>query len=91
MARREITVKLEQKRKRLKMYLDREEYLLSPDGVQSYGIGAGSGSRNVQRYNTDLADLQKMIKQLEDEIEELEQLAEGQRPRKAFGIVPKDW
>ena len=91
MERREITVKLEQKRKRLKMYLDREEYLLSPDGVQSYGIGAGSGSRNVQRYNTDLADLQKMIKQLEDEIEELEQLAEGQRPRKAFGIVPKDW
>lgn len=91
MTRKEVTVKLEQKRKRLKMYLDREEYLLSPDGVQSYGIGAGSGSRNVQRYNTDLADLQKMIKQLEDEIEELEGLAEGQHPRKAFGIVPKDW
>lgn len=91
MTRKEVTVKLGRKRKRLQMYLDREEYLLSPDGVQSYGIGAGSGSRNVQRYNTDLADLQKMIKQLEDEIEELEGLAEGQRPRKAFGIVPKDW
>lgn len=50
MARKEITVKLTQKRERLQMYLDREKYMLSPDGVQSYGIGAGSGSRNVQRY-----------------------------------------
>lgn len=62
-----------------------------PDGVQSYGIGAGSGSRNVQRYNTDLADVQKMIHQLEEEIEELEAQAEGQRPRKTFGVVPVDW
>ena len=43
MARKEITVKLTQKRERLQMYLDREKYMLSPDGVQSYGIGAGSG------------------------------------------------
>ena len=42
MARTEITVKLTQKRERLQMYLDREKYMLSPDGVQSYGIGAGS-------------------------------------------------
>ena len=48
-ARKEITVKLTQKRERLQMYLDREKYMLSPDGVQSYGIGAGSGSRNDQR------------------------------------------
>lgn len=91
MARTEITVKLTQKQERLQMYLDREKYMLSPDGVQSYGIGAGSGSRNVQRYNTDLADVQKMIHQLEEEIKELEAQAEGQRPRKAFGVVPVDW
>ena len=91
MAQKEIAVKLSQKRERLQMYLDREKYMLSPDGVQSYGIGGGSGSRNVQRYNTDLADVQKMIHQLETEIEELATQADDRRPRKAFGIVPVDW
>ena len=32
-----------------------------------------------------------MIHQLEEEIEELEAQAEGQRPRKTFGVVPVDW
>lgn len=87
MTQTQITVKLEQKRERLQMYLDREKYMLSPDAVQSYGVG----SRNLQRYSTDLADIQKMIESLEDEIAELEAQQDGQRPRKSVGVVPRDW
>jgi hypothetical protein len=85
--RTQITVKLEQKKERLQMYLDREKYMLSQDAVQSYGVG----SRNLQRYSTDLADIQKMIEALEDEIAELEAQQSGLRPRKSVGIVPRDW
>lgn len=87
MTRTEITVKLTQKRERLALYLEREKYLLSPDAVRSYGIG----SRNIQRYNTDLSDIQDMIKKLEEEIAELEAQEAGQRPRKSVGVVPRDW
>ena len=87
MTRTEITVKLTQKKERLELYLEREKYLLSPDAVQSYGIG----SRNIQRYRTDLADIQDMIKKLEEEIAELEGLLEDNRPRKSVAVVPRDW
>ncbi len=87
MTRTEVTVKLTQKRERLQMYLDREKYMLSPDAVQSYGVG----SRNLQRYSTDLSDIQEMIKKLEDEIAELEAQLKGGRPRKSVGVVPRDW
>ena len=87
MTNTQITVKLTQKKERLQMYLDREKYMLSPDAVQSYGVG----SRNLQRYSTDLADIQEMIKTLEDEIAELESQLSGQRPRKSVGVVPRDW
>ena len=68
------------------MYLAREALMLSPDGVQSYGVG----TRNLTRYNTDLKALQDMIKQLEDEIGELEGLLCGRSPRKAVGVIPRD-
>lgn len=75
---------LERKKKRLGLYYKKEEQMLSEEGVQSYGIG----SRNVQRYNTDLEKIQKQIKELEDEIEELES---EKKPRRAAAIVPMDW
>ena len=53
----------------------------------SYGIG----SRNLSRYNTDLAAIRAAIKELEDDIAALEALLNGQRPRKAVGVVPRDW
>lgn len=82
----EIRNKIEKKKIRLAAYEERELIMLSPKGVQSYGIG----SRNVARYNTDLAQVRAAIKELEDEIEELENYLNGKRPRKAFGIVPRD-
>ncbi len=83
----QIEEKIKIRKTRLEAYLKKEETMLSPQGVQSYGIG----SRNVARYNTDLSSIQKAIKELEAEIEELENSLNGVKPRKAFGIIPRDF
>lgn len=75
---------LERKKRRLEMYYEKEKQMLSPNGVKSYGIG----SRNVQRYETDLRAIQSQIKELEDEIKEMESAG---KPRKAAAVVPMDW
>ena len=77
---------IKQKEARLKLYYDREAEMLT-GGVQSYGIG----SRNLTRYQTDLANIRAAIKELEEEIEELKTKAEGRGVRKAVGVVPRDW
>ena len=84
--REQIEYQLSIKRNRLDLYLKREAEMLD-GGVQSYGIG----SRNLSRYNTDLAAIRAAIKELEDDIAALEALLNGQRPRKAVGVVPRDW
>ena len=61
--------------------------MLSKDGVQSYGVG----SRNAARYNLDLAEVRKAIDELETEIEEMEDILAGVRPRKIVGVIPRDW
>lgn len=86
MSKETILRQLEIKKKRLTAYLDRETEMLT-GGVQSYGVG----SRNLTRYNTDLSAIRAAIKELEDEIEELEGLLNGRKPRKAVGVVPRDW
>ena len=52
-------------------------------GVQSYGIG----SRNISRYNTDLAQIRAAIKELDDEIKEIEALLNGGSARKRVAMV----
>ncbi len=59
--REQIEYQLSIKRNRLELYLKREAEMLD-GGVQSYGIG----SRNLARYNTDLAAIRAAIKELED-------------------------
>lgn len=86
MTRTEIQTKLTQKRERLELYYKREKEMLD-GGVQSYGIG----SRNLARYNTDLAQIRAAIDQLEKEIGELEGVLTGCKPRKAVGVVIRDW
>ena len=78
---------LEITRKRLEMYLAREEEMLSKDGVQLYTIG----SRNLQRYQTALADVQAWIEKLRKREGELEAELAGFSPRRAIGITPHDW
>ena len=72
--------KIEDKTVRLQMYKDKEAYMLSKSGIRSYGIG----SRSTERYNLDLAEIRKAI-------EELENRAEGIKPRRVVGVIPRDW
>lgn len=85
--RERLKRKIEDKKKRLDLYKEKEAYMLSKDGVQSYGVG----SRNAARYNLDLAEVRKAIDELETEIEEMEDLLAGVRPRKIVGVIPRDW
>lgn len=54
-------------------------------GVKSYMID----DRQLTRF--DLPVLMEEIKEAEKRIDELEAALKGQRPRKAFGIIPMDW
>jgi hypothetical protein len=81
-----ITADLTSARSRLTLYLNREEEMLS-GGVQSYGIGP----RNLARYNTDLSVIRSAIKELKQEITELESELVGGKPRRAVGVVIRDW
>ncbi len=82
-----VRLELEQVRERLALYLNREKEMLSKDGVQLYTIG----SRNLQRYQTALADVQSMIDKLRKRERELEAELAGYSARRAIGITPRDW
>lgn len=61
-------------------------YLALVDGrVKSYTID----DRQLTRF--DLPDLQKEIAEAERRVDELTALLGGQRPRRAFGVIPRDW
>ena len=63
-----------------------EAYLALVDGgVKSYTID----DRTLTRF--DINGLKDEIDAIEKELEELNALLEGKRPRKAFGIIPRDW
>lgn len=70
---------IEKKKERLEMYYAAEEAILT--GAQSYTIG----SRSLTR--ADLGKIETMINKLETEIGNLEA---GRKPRKAFGVTPRD-
>lgn len=85
-SRTEIETLLSSKRARLDLYIKREAEMLD-GGVQSYGLG----TRNVTRYNTDLGQIRAAIAALEKEIASFEAQLGGEKPRKAVGVVPRDW
>lgn len=70
---------IDRKKARLELYYAAEEAILS--GAQSYQIG----SRTLTRAN--LGTIETMIKKLEAEVGVLE---DGRKPRKAFGVTPRD-
>lgn len=75
---------LAEAKSRLELYINQEKKMLT-DGVQSYGIG----SRNLTRYNTDLAQIRTAIKELKKEVEELEGLLTGNKSRRCVGVIPR--
>lgn len=80
----EIKARLEFRKKALSSL--REAYIALIDGgVKSYTIG----NRELTRF--DLETLKKEINDAEKEVDNLESLLKKQKPRKAFGIIPRDW
>jgi archaellum component FlaC len=77
---------LAEKIERRTLYLEREKTMLT-NGVQSYG----TGSRNLTRYNTDLAQIRAAIDKLSNEIAEIETELDGGSKRKRVGLVFRDW
>ena len=64
----------------------RAAYIALVDGgVQSYTID----NRSLTRF--DLPSLLREIQQAERKVDELTALLTGRRPRKAFGVVPRNW
>ncbi len=54
-------------------------------GVKSYTID----DRELTRF--DIPELLEQMEAAERKIDELSAALEGKRPRKAFGILPRDW
>ena len=64
----------------------RAAYLALVDGgVKSYTID----DRQLTRF--DLPSLKDEIKEAEKKVDELTALLSNKRPRKAFGVIPRDW
>lgn len=78
--------KLKRINERLEDYYAKEHALLSNDGIQSYSIAG----RSVTRYQY-TSNIKEQIESLENQRDEIENLLAGRRPRKAFGVVPRDW
>lgn len=71
-------------RKQLGKLMDAYAALIS-GGVKSYQID----DRQLTRF--DIPSLRKAIDEAEEKVDQLEALLEGIKPRKAFGILPRDW
>ena len=71
---------------RIKLYKDMEhDILIGADRTNTIG------TRRIERYDVNLDDLRKAIKELEGELDEIaDELAGGSR-RKTFAVVPRDW
>ena len=80
----ELRARLEFRKSALKKL--REAYLELVDGrVKSYTIG----DRQLTRF--DLPELRKEIEDAEREVDGLTAQLSGARPRRAVGILPRDW
>lgn len=84
---------LETDRELLQECLKIQSALVKGDYVTAYTIG----SRSLQRPTITLPDIRKIIKELLDEIDDLEQELEAmddgrcRKPRRAVGVLPRDW
>lgn len=84
--RARLEAELAEKKERRTLYLAQEKTMLT-GGVQSYGIG----SRNRARYNTELSQIRAAIKELSDEIKEIEAKLDGGAARKRVALVYREW
>ena len=77
--------------KRLKYWQDQLGKLMDAytalisGGVKSYTID----DRTLTKF--ELASLERRISNAETKVDEYEALLNGMKPRRAFGVVPRDW
>lgn len=83
--RRYLIERLNEVKNRLYLYYERERDLMTK--AKQYNIG----SRGMTRYDTPLADIRAIIKDLERERAELEALLCGKGARRAVAVVVRDW
>lgn len=84
MDRSTVQKRLEYWREQLGKLMDAYTSLVS-GGVKSYTID----DRTLTKF--DIASLRRAIDDAEAKVDEYEALLNGMKPRKAFGIVPRDW
>lgn len=80
----ELEKRLEFRREALEQARNAYIALLS-GGVKSYAIG----SRNLTKF--DIPQLEESISKLEKEVDQLEKVLCGGKPRKVVGVIPRDW
>ena len=80
----EIKARLEFRKTALEK-LRRAYLALIDGGVKSYMID----DRQLTKF--DLPELKREIEETEKAVDELEGLLSNQKPRKAFGVIPRDW
>lgn len=80
----ELRARLDFRKKALEKL--REAYLALVDGrVKSYTID------DRQLTHFDLPDLRREIEEAEKAVDEMSAQLTGQKPRRAFAILPRDW
>ena len=84
MDRATIQKRLTYWREQLDKLMDAYAKLIS-GGVKSYQID----DRQLTRF--DIPSLRKAIDDAEERVAEYEALLEGQSPRKAYAVLPRDW
>jgi hypothetical protein len=82
-----LKLKLQRLSERLKLYYNKENALLTQNSVVAYGVG----NMNLRRDEISLADIQKEIKNLENQITQLEKIMNGCSSPKLYGAVPQDY
>ena len=82
--REKYKAELADKQARLKLYKDMEVKMLT-GSPQAYSVG----SRSKTNYSMSPDQLRAAIKELEQEIEELEGLLSGNKSRKSMAIIPR--
>lgn len=82
MDKKRLKERIEKYQKRLDLYYKAEEAIL--DGAQHYEIG----SRKLTR--ADLAEIRKMITELENNLDEMEKELNSGYRRKCVRVIPRD-
>ena len=80
---------LECKRQRLRIRLERL-YRQEADMLDGADLQNQIGTRMIRRYDMSLSEVQKAIKDLEGELEDLDAALDGGR-RRTVAVVPRDW